>query len=295
MLAVLVLLLAWVGVWHMDTPAGPHSRSDSETCRVAGELVRLPDLPEASGIAASRRMPGVLWAHNDSGPPVIVALDQQGRTKGRVRLTGANVEDWEDIAVGPCPQGSCVYVADIGDNKGARGRITVYRVTEPALDAAATPPVEAFHATYPDGPHDAEALFVTPAGDVFLVSKGDPGPVALYRVPLHAGSVARLERVGEPLSSRAQSRDRPTGAASSPDGETIAIRSNTWIAFYSRAELTSGRWHAKFRFDLAGIGEPQGEGVALGSDGVVYLAGESGGQSRGGTLARLTCTVPPRP
>jgi hypothetical protein len=176
-----------------------------------------------------------------------------------------------------------------------RARITVYRVAEPSLDAAATQPVEAFHATYPDGPHDAEAMFVTPAGDVFIVSKGDPGPVALYRVPLRAGSVAKLERIGELPSSRTQSKDRPTGAASSPDGETIAIRTNTWIAFYSRAELTSGRWREKSRFDLTGIGEPQGEGVAFGSGGFVYLDGESGGRSRGGTLARLTCTLPPRP
>ena len=290
-----VLLTAWIVAWHANTDVLQRSRTDTATCRVAGELVRLPDLPEASGIAVSHRTPGTFWAHNDSGQPVIVAFDQQGSIKGRVRVTGARVDDWEDIAVAPCPQGSCVYIADIGDNKGSRDRITIYRVAEPSPDAPSTTPAEAFHAAYPDGPRDAEALFVTPSGDAFIISKGDPGPVALYRFALQSGSLSKLERVGEPLSGRAGPKDRPTGAASSSDGETIALRSNAWVAFYSRAELISGRWREKLRFDLTGIGEPQGEGVAFGSDGSVYLVGESGGKSHGGTLARLTCDLPHLP
>ena len=37
-------------------------------CRVSGELVRVPGLPEGSGIAASRGAPGALWAHNARPP-----------------------------------------------------------------------------------------------------------------------------------------------------------------------------------------------------------------------------------
>ncbi|MCA1559796.1 MAG: hypothetical protein LC804_05865 [Acidobacteria bacterium] len=133
---------------------------------MASEIVRLADLPEASGVAASHRTPGVFWAHNDSGDPVIFALHERGAIKGRVRVAGAQVDDWEDIAVGPCAHGSCLYIADIGDNSGTRNRITLYRVPEPLPSDAATDAVEVFHATYPDGAHDAEALFVTPDSDV---------------------------------------------------------------------------------------------------------------------------------
>ena len=70
--------------------------------------VRLQELPEASGLAASRRTPGLLWSHNDSGEPVVFALNATGAVKDRVRVTGAQVEDWEAIAVGSCPQGSCL-------------------------------------------------------------------------------------------------------------------------------------------------------------------------------------------
>ena len=88
-------------------PAGAgQSPGGTPRCQPAGAVSRLPDLPEASGVAASRSVPGRLWAHNDSGPPVVVALNDRGTVTGRLRLSGAKVEDWEAIAVGPCPSGS---------------------------------------------------------------------------------------------------------------------------------------------------------------------------------------------
>jgi hypothetical protein len=160
-----------------------------------------------------------------------------------VRVTGANVDDWEDVAVGPCPQGSCVYLADIGDNSGNRKHITLYRVAEPAPGDPATGPVDVFHAGYPDGPHDAESLFVTRESGVFLITKGDPGPVALYRFPrpLASGGTLPLQRIGEPLAGqKVDVKDRPTGAAASPDGQWVAVRTTHWIAFYRTADFISG-------------------------------------------------------
>jgi hypothetical protein len=91
-------------------------RGDSVQCRPTGPLVRLPGLRGASGLTVSGRVPGRLWTHNDSGEPVLFALDPRGSVTGRVRLTGAAVEDWEAIAAGPCGADSCLYMADIGDN-----------------------------------------------------------------------------------------------------------------------------------------------------------------------------------
>ena len=71
-------------------------------CHASGPLVRMPDLPEASGVAVSRRSPGRLWAHNDSGD-VLVALDTRGSVTGRVSVSGMKVDDWEAVAVGACP------------------------------------------------------------------------------------------------------------------------------------------------------------------------------------------------
>jgi hypothetical protein len=255
-------------------------------CRVDGEVTRIRELPEASGVAASRRTRGVFWAHNDSGAPLIVAINQSGVVTGRVRVAGAKIDDWEDIAVGPCSEGSCIYIADIGDNSGSRDSITIYRVAEPAPDEAATRTVEIFHAAYPDGAHDAEALFVTPESDVFIITKGDPGPIALYRFPrpLRAGATLRLERVGETAGgTKVEGRDRPTAADVSPDG--------AWVAFHRTSDLTKGQWREAFRTNLSSLREPRGEGITFAADGTVILVGE-GGFSGPGTFARLQCTWP---
>jgi hypothetical protein len=268
--------------------------SNASNCRAVGELVRLDDLPEASGVAASRRTPGIFWAHNDSGDPVIFALDLQGAIKSRVRVSGASVDDWEDIAVGPCPQGSCVYIADIGDNGGSRKHITVYRVAEAATSDAATSRVEAFQAAYPDGPHDAEALFVTRDSDIFLITKGDPGPVALYRFPrpLASGTTLQLQRIGDPIAGpNIEAKDRPTGADISPDGQWIAVRTTHRVAFYRTTDLIAGRWREAFRTDVSGLDEPRGEGVTFAGNDTLVLVGEGGALfKRSGTFARLACT-----
>jgi hypothetical protein len=284
---------------------GKAERSNAETagalqqralmqCRLAARPLALRELPEASGIAASRRNPGVLWSHNDSGEPVVFALDTLGRVRGRVRIVGAKVGDWEDVAVGPCPSGTCLYLADIGDNRASRRHITVYRVREPAVGDNVTASAEAFDATYPDGANDAEALFVTAdrGGDVFVMTKGDTGPVVLYRYPrpLRSGSTVRLERVAT-LHARPKNNERITGASASPDGNWVVLRTNDALMFFHTTDMTSGRFGDAQRFDLKQLREPQGEGVALLADGTVYLVGEGGGKGYAGSLAKVACAL----
>ena len=153
--------------------ASSASGQSAPECRPAGGLAKLEGLPEASGLAISRRSHGRLWAHNDSGEPVIFAVSASGAISARLRLSGAKVEDWEAMAVGTCPGGSCVYIADIGDNDASRKRITVYRLAEPADGETSLQVKDAFHATYPDGAHDAETLLVSSDGSLYVVTKGE--------------------------------------------------------------------------------------------------------------------------
>jgi glucose/arabinose dehydrogenase len=262
-------------------------------CKPTATLQRVPELPEGSGLAASRRTPGRFWSHNDSGEPVLFALDGSGRVTGRLSISGANVEDWEAVAVGPCSSGSCIYVADIGDNDGVRKRITVYRIVEPADANGSATVADTLHATYPDGSHDAEALLVTPDGHLLIVTKGDTGLVSLYRFPSEfpTGTTLRLERVGAPREARAPSEnDRITDGAVSPDGQWIVLRTTRALAFYQAADLLAGNWREAGRVALGSVGEPQGEGVAFGSHDTVYLMSEGGGKKQPGAFARLTCT-----
>jgi hypothetical protein len=275
-------------------------------CHATGPVAQLSELAEASGVAASRRTPGRFWAHNDSSGPVLVALDERGAVTGRVRLTGVTLEDWEATAVGPCPSGSCIYVADIGDNGGNRKSITVYRIPEPDAAGDHSASAEAFHATYPDGPHDAEALLVTGKGDLFVVTKGEGGPVAVYRFPRETrpGRSAALTRVGQPQNTghkdgdegkegkdeRKGDRTKVTDGTVSPNGQWIVLRTNDSLYFYPASEVTSGTWRNVTRVDLTNLREPQGEGVTFADDTTLVLVGEGGSKGRGGTFVRLACT-----
>ena len=283
-------VLVVTALWSVEADA-------QQSCRATGEAMSVEGLPEASGVAASRSTPGVLWSHNDSGEPILVAVGTDGKPRGRVRVSGATVGDWEDIDVGPCPQGSCIYIGDIGDNNARRRDVVIYRVPEPDAVAGSSAAAESMRLTYPDGPRDAEALIVLPNGNVFIVTKGERGPVALYRLPaaFRNGETAKLERVSTLVEANGnggvERANRVTGASASPDGRWIVLRTLHALAFYSTATFTAGNARELMRYDVSGIRERQGEGVAFGSNGTVLLASEGGGNKRPGTIAKLECTL----
>ena len=155
-------------------------------CEVVQRSTGLPPgLQETSGVVASQRHEGVIWTHNDSGGEAeVVGVYLDGRPAGRVRVRGARAEDWEDLALGPCAgEGSCLYIGDIGDGSANRSGITIYRIPEP--DPATAPEVtaEVFPMRYPDGARDAEALFVLPSGELYLVSLDG----SIYRIGAEEG------------------------------------------------------------------------------------------------------------
>jgi hypothetical protein len=225
---------------------------------------------------------------------VLIALDEKGGVAGRVTVTGVDLDDWEALAIGPCPQGSCIYIADIGDNNASRTHVTVHRVPEPAGTPETVAAAERFDASYPDGPHDAETLLVTPEGALFIVTKGDgdKGRIATYRFPkgLQSGTIHKLERVGQPHEVRS-SRDLITDGSVSFDGRWVTLRSNTSLTIFRTTDFVSGEWTASKRVDLTSLDEPQGEGVTLGRGNAVFLVGEGGASGQGGTFVRLSCPV----
>ena len=126
---------------------------------------------EASGLVESRGTPGRFYTHDDSGGSAsIYVLSEDGSVRAFMPLAGVSNRDWEDAAIGPGPAGDAIYVGEIGDNSAVHDSVFVHRVPEPAL--AGVPvggdlePVEpeTVELTYPDGPRDAEALFVDPSG-----------------------------------------------------------------------------------------------------------------------------------
>lgn len=255
-----------------------------------------PDLTEASGVAVSSTFPRVLYTINDSGnPPDIFAFDSTGRPLGRWRVPGVRNRDWEAISRGPCPAGSCLYLGDIGDNLERQRSVIIYRVQEPKdfrifrdVEGVAAPGLDSLVFSYPDGPHDAEAMWVDGNGDVNIVSKGRGGSVKLYRVPGRAFGGAPV--VAELRQELAIKPEQPIGrlvtdGAISPDGTKIALRTYTEIYIYPTAG--PGRLAPmSLSCNVTGL-EKQGEGITWLDERRLVLTSEAVGGP--GPIHIVTC------
>lgn len=278
------------------TLAGCAGPSADAVCRPVDGPAMLPDeLPEASGLAPSQDS-GLLWIHNDSDNPArLFAIAPDGSIRSQVRLPGAGTQrQWEDISAGPCPTGTCLYIADIGDNEAAARTRRVIRVPHPAPGDSVAHGAEQLPFRYPDGPVDAEALFVLPDTSIFIVTKGRQGPITVYRFPrpLQPGSVATLERVQQLTDALVQMPGMVTGASATPDGAVVAIRSYGFLQLYAHRADTLAPLLEGPGVSLESLGEPQGEAVALLPDGTVYLATERGPFGSRPFLSRLRCEIP---
>jgi len=241
-------------------------------------VLRAPRLVESSGIAPSAQARGVFWTHNDSGDePRLYATDSAGDDLGSVLVAGATNVDWEDLGSGPCPDhpGWCLYPADIGDNGHNRDRIVVYRLAEPEpptgkADTLRQAPIESATALrYPDHPHDAEAIAVEPSGRILIITKELLKPALVFRVPLRRaeqrpGEVDTLELVGplDLVPSLTWLR-MVTGAAVSPDGAVLVVRTYSTLHFFRlRGDSVPSPISPTTGLTIPVV-EPQGEGVAF--------------------------------
>jgi hypothetical protein len=149
-------------------------------------------VPEASGLAASARNPGLYYLLDDGPQTKLWVLDPEAGLLGAVRPSGLDGRDTEALAVGPCGPGdptTCVYVGDIGDNRRGRDGVRIWRFVEPDLSAGiGGVGADAITLRYPDESWDAEALLVDANGVPHLLTKapfdeeaGVAGPSRLYR------------------------------------------------------------------------------------------------------------------
>ena len=254
------------------------------------------DLDESSGIAVSRRTPGLIWTVEDSeNAPLLIATETLGRDLGAWSVPGARHGDWEAVRVGPCGARTCVYIADTGDNATRRGTVTIYRVREPApgVDAAnaATAAPEAITFRYPGGPRDVEAMIVTPTADILLISKVRSGAAIAYRIPASAW-VRRRRVVAEELGpiglpGRGESFDRVTDAALAPDGRRVLVLTYANVYFFHLEGRRLRPATPPVACGVLGL-QAGAEGADWLSDDEIVIGGESAFGMRGG-LSIVKC------
>jgi hypothetical protein len=273
----------------LDTPmVAPGAVSGLDTPMVAPRAVpgdgahrvcRITDkrLTELSGLAATPTGYVVVNDGADEGSHRRIFYLDRGCAVVRAVSYPSRPRDTEDLALAA---DGTLWVGDIGDNGLNRSTIALWR-----LAPGASRP-ELNRLTYPDGPHNAEALLLTAAGTPVVVTK-TVGTAEIYvpRTPVRAGRTTPLRRAGT-VSLPVTGTSNPyslagqlliTGGAASPDGRRAVLRT------YADA----------FEFDVSGddlVGaltggtprtiplpdEPQGESVAYSTDGTTLLTVSEG-------------------
>lgn len=182
--------------------------------------------------------------------------------------------DVEDLAVAP---DGALWLADTGDNDLDRDTVALHRLGPDS--------VALYRLTYPDGPHDTEALLLGPGDVPYLVTKELLGPSGIYRPagPLSEAEPTPLERVGSVGLGPTDTPGGPvgrsgsalvTGGAVSPDGSVLALRTYTdaYLFPVPAGDVVAALAREPARVPLPG--EPQGEAVALTEDGTLLSASE---------------------
>ncbi len=235
-------------------------------------------LVEASGAATSTRLPNVFWSQNDSGnDDLIFAFDSTGGARGTLPVTGARNRDWEALAIGPCVEGSCLFIADVGDNNARRSELTIWRVPEPLPTDTATLPATPLRFRYEDGSHDVEAMWIAPDSAVLLLTKrpikergGRRRMSLVYRLAPSAwnkqgiAEAALVDSVPIVPSDNAPNdwiTDASLSSADSTGARLLAVRTYADVFIFA-ADASTGRPLALVRrCSLRTLHEQYGEGV----------------------------------
>jgi hypothetical protein len=268
--------------------------------RAAEKLLELDGraLPEASGLAVSRRSPQRLWLINDSGNDAeLHALDLDTGTLKTLAVLGAANTDWEDLASFTHENQPWLAVADIGDNRARREEIQVHLLPEPGdLSVTGVKVHTTLHLTYPDGPRDAESMAIdSRTGILYVLSKRDPQP-RLYSVDVSrslagtgsgGGSALVLEYRGTVTSIPPPSeeeietfrfgryRAQPTAMAFSGKHDLIAVL--TYRRAYIARPGAEGDWLTALNTALCPVESvdlAQGETIAIDAGGALLVSSE---------------------
>jgi len=210
-----------------------------------------------TGMVASRTQQDIVWmVTSNSAHPELYAVDiTTGKEVAWFNVTGAPGYDWEDLAYGPCVDDCgngacgvgkpvsryCIYIADIGNHHGDGGAHNViYMIREPT-DIGNRNGVFMANVTVVDkltfswSEEDAESLFITPEGQLYVISKVETGRAMLANIPSNGwgdNHVVINENNSGILKLFTTHHD-PQGASLSPDGTELLLIGEEGCWYYS--------------------------------------------------------------
>ncbi|CAA6801590.1 MAG: Unknown protein [uncultured Sulfurovum sp.] len=154
---------------------------------------KLPNsIKETSGLI---KLDNRLWTFNDSGGKAALYQinERNGDIVKSISIQNAKNKDWEDIAY----DDNYVYIADVGNNKGNRKDLKIYKIPRAALRTEKSVKAEVINFNYSDQKnftsrpqkhnYDCEAITVN-NGKIYLFSKNwQDNKTRLYELSTQVG------------------------------------------------------------------------------------------------------------
>ena len=233
-----------------------------------------PRLAELSGLVA---VDDQLVAINDGGEQVSVFLLDAACRVVDVHTAAVDPYDPEDLAVAA---DGTVWLADTGDNNANRQTVALIALRPDGATSI-------YRLTYPDGPHDAEALLLAPDGTPYLVTKEILGASGVYRpaAALVDGGTVAMDKVaavnltftgtaGGPVGQAGQLL--VTGGAVARDGSAVALRTYTdaYVWALTGSDVPAALAAAPARIPLPD--SPQGEAISFAADNRTLVVASEG-------------------
>ncbi len=234
------------------------------------------EIHESSGLAISKKNPGIFWTHNDSqSEAIIYGIDIEVGIVAKLTLKDVINYDFEDIALASCSKENleeqCLFVADIGTNVLSRTYTKIHLIKEP--DLLHLPkilkedlePLATVKLIYEDNKiYNAESLAITEDLDFLIITKGDDTANAmLFRLPYevwhnnYADGPLTLEYEFT-LFDNIDTRFGQVTAASYQDG-ILSVKTYSHVHFFNKPKSKGQGWLQNrkpcFILHLAVIGE----------------------------------------
>lgn len=198
----------------------------SQDVSIAGRIEH-PGLVEASGLTPSRRHPGVIWSHNDTGTPAFLfGLRENGESVGAYEVQDGRLIDWEAVST---DEDGRLFFADIGTNGLVRTHSAIHRVSEPDVSQSwgRAEVEETWLLRFPGEREDCESFFISDRVAYIIAKYPRLDGVAMYKFSLlEEADTVLLERVGAieapaPVSDAALSPDKSRLALLTEEGVLI--------------------------------------------------------------------------
>ncbi|CAN5306528.1 hypothetical protein BH23BAC1_BH23BAC1_24070 [soil metagenome] len=239
------------------------------------------EVKETSGLA---NFNDFLITHNDrNNKNIIYVLEKNtGKIKARIKVSGAENKDWEDLA----ESDEHLFIADIGNNDGNRKDLKIYKINKSNIsfkDGDKVEVDEVIEFSYPGQQYfssskshnfDGEALIYL-NNSLYIFSKNREGNISkVYKIPANAGKYEAA------LIDKIEFSGSITGAALSPLQNTLALvgynkKGNSFvyiISDFKEDAFSSGQKKLITLGPFKQIG--QTEGIVFEGNSTLYISSE---------------------